>query len=512
MQGGVVVQDCLQLLGSLLRGNASNQLMFRELGYLSQLPGLLAVEPPESPPGSLQSMSEEKAANLAAGLQTIRILLAPAPPQRSPRGAANGGGHANEVVLLQHGLLSALLDRAFAADSTPDAGVRTQALQCLATLASSSQQNKDMLGATVAKASASQTLPVMHAALRVAVGAELSFEAAAADELIAAQCVGNAAAQAALASTIAPGAVHAFGGELLQALLRQGEVNELLASSRAAVALSHLMCGNAEVKQRALGIKLPHPGGGIMAACAQRLVAAVTAQGAKPQGQQLVANFTLLMLRWLDGCPAAVAAFLASVAQTPFLVGAVMSDRQFAANADVIRGMSALLLGVCARYAPPGAAISQTSLTSAITGQIGLGRYFDVVNSLLNCQVIAPASAPGEHMVHLAPPSMVMLRELAQSLRHHLGLASMEGNGASRPPPSASVAPAPPAHPVGALPRPSDAAKPAALIPGSAGNDHHGASAAANPPPAVGAQLPKAASAASGPVPESASAVLLLQR
>jgi hypothetical protein len=499
MQGGIVVQDCLHLLSSLLHANAANQLMFRELGYLAQLPGLLVPEPPEGPPGVPQSMSAEKAANLTAALQTVNLLLLPLPEQRSSPAAA--GGHANEAVLLQHGLLSALLDRAVGADSTPDAGVRAQALLCLAAVAAGSQATRDMLAGTVVNVSASTTLPIMHAVLRAVIAGDSDAEAAAAEELIAAQCSGNPAAQAALASTIAPGAVHAFGGELLQGLLRHGGREELLASSRASLALAQLLASNAEVKQRVLGVQLPpqqqqQQAGSVMAACAQRLAASVTAHGARPEGAQLVANFTLLMLRWLHNCPVAVGAFLASVSQTPFLVGAVMSDGQFGEGSDVIRGMSALLLGVCAKYAPTGAAISQATLASAITGQIGVGRFLAAVDGVL---AYAAASAAGNAArgVHFGSSSMATLSELAAEVRQQL--AQMQAQGGAQAPhapprPSASGGtsadarrPAPPSQQSVKPPPPASFGT---VGSGAAGGDglrppptHYGAAPAAAAPP-----------------------------
>ena len=44
VEGGVVVQDCLELCNNLLRDNPSNQTLFRENGFIRSVPGMAAVE------------------------------------------------------------------------------------------------------------------------------------------------------------------------------------------------------------------------------------------------------------------------------------------------------------------------------------------------------------------------------------------------------------------------------------------------------------------------------------
>ncbi|GFR43391.1 hypothetical protein Agub_g4466, partial [Astrephomene gubernaculifera] len=46
LEGGMVVQDCLELMRNLLRGNLANQRLFREMGHAAALPPLLAAALP----------------------------------------------------------------------------------------------------------------------------------------------------------------------------------------------------------------------------------------------------------------------------------------------------------------------------------------------------------------------------------------------------------------------------------------------------------------------------------
>jgi hypothetical protein len=498
MAGGIVVQDCLHLLSALLAGSAANQLMFRELGYLAQLPALLAPEEPApgAAPALPQSMAPERAANLAAGLETARVLLLPLPA--APGAAAR---LTNEAVLMQHGLLPALLALATSADATPDAGVRGAGCRALAALARSSRENRDALAATVARVSVAETLPVVHAALRAVVRGESAAEAAGAEELVAAMCGGSAPAQAALVATVAPGAAHGFGGDLLRALLQAGGgVAPLLASSRAALALGHLVAGNADTKLRLLALPLPGQKGGLMGALAQRLATSVTAHGAAPEARQLVANFGVPLLLWLHRCPPAVAAFLASVSQTPFLVGAVVSAQQFGAGGTVVCGVCALLLGLCTKYAPSDAAIPPGSLAAAIAGQITLPRFFGAVEALAALAAAAEAGA-GPPGLYLSPLARPVIDELAAEMRAQLAQSGGGGGGGgmvgSRPatPPSGKAAAAPAAAPFAP---PTAAAAPPAARPA---NGSAPAPPPSSPKPAAAAAWQPPAPAAPAPAP-----------
>eukprot|EP00891_Asterochloris_glomerata_P008864 jgi/Astpho2/8864/fgenesh1_pg.00129_%23_44_t len=66
--GDIVVQDSLELLNSLLWGNAGNCKLFREMGLTARLPELLDH-------GGDGKLSRQKAGNLMAALGTVKILL-----------------------------------------------------------------------------------------------------------------------------------------------------------------------------------------------------------------------------------------------------------------------------------------------------------------------------------------------------------------------------------------------------------------------------------------------------
>lgn len=125
LDGDIVVQDCFQLMAALLRGSPPNQLMFRETGFLAQLPPLLRL--PERGGGEGDGSEElppGKAANLAAALEVVLALLPP--PPAAPGAAVCSSQAENRQALLQRGLLDVLVALALEGGGAPDGGVRAQ--------------------------------------------------------------------------------------------------------------------------------------------------------------------------------------------------------------------------------------------------------------------------------------------------------------------------------------------------------------------------------------------------
>ena len=73
--GGVIVQDCLELCNNLLRGSPSNQTFFRESSFLTKIPDLIDGKTPAAVAGVAPSpVSAQKAANLLCALELVTLL------------------------------------------------------------------------------------------------------------------------------------------------------------------------------------------------------------------------------------------------------------------------------------------------------------------------------------------------------------------------------------------------------------------------------------------------------
>jgi hypothetical protein len=106
-QGGIIVQDCLDLLANLIRQNSSNQSLFRESGCVPKLAELLksAYAVPE---GDEQGDGDEfpnpqRDKNLWGLLAVIRLFLV----------SGSVGTHLNQKIFVRHGLLQQILDLPF---------------------------------------------------------------------------------------------------------------------------------------------------------------------------------------------------------------------------------------------------------------------------------------------------------------------------------------------------------------------------------------------------------------
>ncbi|GLC70984.1 hypothetical protein PLESTF_001057900 [Pleodorina starrii] len=114
LEGGMVVQDAIELMNNLLRGNMANQRLFREMGHAAMLPRLItaAVPAAAAAAGSAGSAAAASPAAAAAAAAAAGGQFAPAAGPIPFLNAAGGGGHgldsADEPSLELHNALAAL--------------------------------------------------------------------------------------------------------------------------------------------------------------------------------------------------------------------------------------------------------------------------------------------------------------------------------------------------------------------------------------------------------------------
>jgi hypothetical protein len=104
-QGGIVVQDCLDLLANLIQHNPSNQSLFRESGCVSKVAGLLRdVQSVPSGDGDDEPWpSPQREKNIWGLLAIIRLFLT----------EGGVGVQENQAAFSKHGLLQQVLELAF---------------------------------------------------------------------------------------------------------------------------------------------------------------------------------------------------------------------------------------------------------------------------------------------------------------------------------------------------------------------------------------------------------------
>ncbi|GKB84191.1 golgin candidate 6 isoform X1 [Tanacetum coccineum] len=182
--GGVVVQDCLELLNNLVRSNSSNQVLLRETIGFDSLVSIVKLR------GSTK-FSQQKKANW--------LLL-------------NGGSDAdpakdinrktNKTALVQRKVLDHLLMLGVESQRAPVA-VRCAAFRCIGDLIFGHSQNLDIL-ASKFLGDEPQVEPALNSILRIILRTISMQEFIAADYVFKSFCEQNADGQSMLASTLIP--------------------------------------------------------------------------------------------------------------------------------------------------------------------------------------------------------------------------------------------------------------------------------------------------------------------
>ncbi|CAM6096716.1 unnamed protein product [Calypogeia fissa] len=389
-EGGIIVQDCLELLNNLIRNNPSNQVFLRETFGLQQVAGLLKLRK-----GSADGFSEQKSVNLLCALETVTLLLAGSPnsaPGKDPNVIAN------QTLLCQNKLLDMLL--ALCVEGRVSAvAIRCSALRCIGDLVVVHSKNRDFLGSKIV-GEEPDAEPALHGVLRVLLRTSNINECIAADYVFKCFCEGNPDGQTMLASTITP-LPHAntranqpseeeqhisFGSMLVRALISSDGRNDLEASCRAASVLSHILKDNVQCKERVINIPLEIPSSAmaptelLMPRCVRYLAAAAPPASdglSSSQGGSIWLQPVLLRLlvTWLAECPSAVAALLEPAAHLPFLVELLSSSRSPASVH--VAGLAAVLLGECIIYNPTKEGSKDAlMIVDIISGRVGLTTFF----------------------------------------------------------------------------------------------------------------------------------------
>ncbi|KAJ0427464.1 putative uso1/p115-like vesicle tethering protein [Helianthus annuus] len=250
-EGGVVVQDCLELLNNLLRNNSSNQVLLRETIGFDSLISILKLR------GTTYSFTQQKTINLLSVLETIRLLL---------NGDSNTNILTNKTILVQRKVLDYLLMLGVESQWAP-VSVRCLVFQCIGDLISGHRQNLDAL-ASKSLGDGSEVEPALNSILRIILRTSSMQEFIAADYVFKSFCEQNSDGQKMLASTLIPHPMSitnarfeedvnmSFGSMLLHGLAMSEHDGDLEISSRAASILSHVMKDNIQCKEKVLQIKL----------------------------------------------------------------------------------------------------------------------------------------------------------------------------------------------------------------------------------------------------------------
>lgn len=381
--GGVVVQDCLELVNNLLRDCASNQLLFRESGHASLLPSLLQLQRDAA-------LSRQGAANVLCALELIHVLFTPVSGEEGA-----GTVRAHQALLLRHGLLAVLLPLALG-DRTLFPAVSNAARFCAALLVAGFPPAQEALGSASVTVDAETGVsePALLAALRLTLQAGSQAERDAAARLVASYCQANTEGQLLLVSTLMPmggddSGAASFGTRLAAALM--GERSDL--ASRAASLLPHLLAGNLAAKELLLRVPLEAGEAGRRGAIPELLIPRISrllAESSRAADRrELQLPLLRLLLTWLHDCPRAVAAFLTAPGNLPMLI-----DLALHGGSQHVTGFAAAVLGVAVVSNTQSAGCDARTVVDTIVSRLTLPTFFALWEALRGTPEFASATMP----------------------------------------------------------------------------------------------------------------------
>jgi predicted nucleic acid-binding Zn-ribbon protein len=392
LQGGIVVQDCLSLLASLIRFNASNQTNIREMGHLARFAALL---PGAKKPKKSRAMPEEEDdwtspqsdKNIWGLLAIMRMFLV--------KGSA--GTPQNQTAFQKHGLLRQLLNIAF--DPTTVMPIKIEALNTCADMIRGNPRLQEGFaqeqvqpivepttnGLTSPKAVAS--VYVIEALLNLVLTPapnELFDLRNAACECVRSYFYHHMQIREHFLNRAIGG--HEGGDETANALtiLMGGSQASLMSEPYrlwfASTLIYHLIVGDIRAKDTLMQVKEGDAESGEeVVTCIQTLTANLISSLQLEEDERISIAYLMLLLEWLYEDAAAVNDFLGEASSLQSLVQATLTPGE---DRVIIRGLCAALLGVVYEFSTKDSPVPRRELQPVLTSKLGREKYLDAISEL----------------------------------------------------------------------------------------------------------------------------------
>ncbi|KAK1832103.1 intracellular protein transport protein USO1 [Podospora conica] len=395
VHGARVVEDCLILLANLLRLNPSNQSLFREMGFISQLGRLLhaAYKGDESGEQVGEWAEAQRNRNIYALLAVIRLFLV----------AGAVGTNRNQLAFLGDHVLENTLLLAFT--QGVELPIRTEALvACADMIRGNPRLQERFAGLEVPSPLAQPPPPPVNGQAPQANGVPkvyvidglldiiLGVNSLLAFDLRMAACTCLKAyfhKHAEIRRHFLTRAIHGHkikADELTNVLTTLLQpMPEAIASDPyrywfAAVLMLHLIHENPETKALAMAVtEGDEESGEEVVTCIQTIAAHLISCVAKSEDPRVIIGYLMLLLCWLFEDLDGVNDFLCEFTN---LKGLIQSAVENPAGDPIVQGLSAMLAGVIYEFSTKDSPVSRAKVGENIQSLMGRDRYVDKLSRL----------------------------------------------------------------------------------------------------------------------------------
>ncbi len=208
---------------------------------------------------------------------------------------------------------------------------------------------------------------------------------------------------------------------------------ELLCRSRCLMCLAPL-CMKSENREKLQSIQ--HNGSSLIAFCSAMLSKAILELGKVPEAAEVALNCTMFLVFITQDSPKAVAVFLKSISERPFLVSVLVSSGQFGDNEAIIKGICSLLVGI-SMTASPSPTIDPAVLEDTIKEKVGLTNFLGHINFLAE----QTASFDAEHLFNGVVPVDIFASITSKVKSRFYPGGAQVGGAAAPAAPQAALAP-----------------------------------------------------------------------
>lgn len=327
--GGIVVEDCLELMANLF--NPSNINFFREGSYIQRLVPFFDFT--EYVSGG-RAWTEEKVKNVLLMLKLVRLLVSPNNPPQSTLSSQKILHNCNLLKILCQILMTVGIP----------AEVLTETVNTVGEIIRGNETNQKYF--SVVDAPYTPPKPAIVVLLMSMISDKQPFNLRCA-VLYCFQCYlyKNPSGQSRIISTLLPSSAEATNVTAGQLLCGGLFSPDSFSNWCAAISLSHALLGNKELKEQLLRVQLATGVGNQPISLLQQCCNILSNGGSSVQTRAAILS---LLCNWLSNCPVAVTHLLSNGAIIPYLIACV--EQPCETHEAVIQGLSAILIGVCTVY------------------------------------------------------------------------------------------------------------------------------------------------------------------